>query len=179
MLRVEEGAAGTPAIQEARSLIVRAQVVPSAIEYALSARTMSKPETERTAEESAALRRVMATQPPNDRWTVDEWNSVRQAPPMVLNTYRLGDLFTLGRGRKGDIVQRVYEVLPYLNGKNWRLIDTPNSRAWLGQLLALPSSKHDDAVQATIGGVLPFVTGAQDLGRKPITREMLESVMIR
>jgi len=71
-LRVEEGAAGTPAIQEARSLIVRAQIVPSAIEYAVSARALDKPETERTAEESAALRRVMATQPPNDQWTVEE-----------------------------------------------------------------------------------------------------------
>jgi hypothetical protein len=178
-MRVEEGAAGTPAIQEARNLIMRAQVVPSPIELALSARAMAKPETERTPEESAALRRVMATQPPNDQWRVEEWNRVRQAPPMVLNTYRPGELFTLGRGRKGDILQRVYEVLPYLNGKNCRLLEAPVSRAWLGQLLVLPNGRHDDAVQATIGGLLPFVTGAQDSGCKPITREMLDAVTIR
>lgn len=117
-LCIEEGAAGTPAIQDARSLMTRARIVPSAVEQALASHALTKPDVARTAEESLALRRVMATQPPNDQWTQAEWNQVRQAPPMVLNTYRPGALFTAGKGRKGDIVQRVNEVLPFLNGKN-------------------------------------------------------------
>lgn len=178
-LCIEEGAAGTPAIQEARNLMARARIVPSAIEQALASHALTKPEELRTAEESLALRRVMATQPPNDQWTQAEWNQVRQAPPMVLNTYRPGALFTAGKGRKGDIVQRVNEVLPYLNGRNCRLVDTPTSRAWIGQLLALPSGVHDDAVQSTIGGVMPFVKASSDIRGPVITRERLESVLIR
>lgn len=178
-LCIEEGAAGTPAIQEARNLMARARIVPSALEQAMASHALTKPDEQRTAEESAALRRVMATQPPNDQWTSEEWNQVRQAPPMVLNTYRPGALFTAGKGRKGDIVQRVNEVLPYLNGKNCRLVDTPTSRAWIGQLLALPSGTHDDAVQSTIGGIIPFVKAASNIRGPVITRERLESVLIR
>jgi phage terminase large subunit-like protein len=96
------------------------------------------------------LRQLMFTrrqqeQPPPS-WSEGEWNQVRQAHPIQVVP------FTSSKKK----IERAHEILPYLNARNVRLVDTPLSRAWLDTLLGFPMAGHDDAVDATVAGVRIF-----------------------
>jgi phage terminase large subunit-like protein len=169
--RIEEGAAGTPAVQGARQLMTQHRENPTTRDFQLDALARQKDHSARSPEEQRAMSIVRASYPPNDDWTPEEWDTVRHAPPLVMNPYACGG--------SGDILTRVQPILPFVMGRNVRLCaDAHNllvARAWLQELLALPTSKHDDAVQSTIGAVLPFVGApAYKHGEEPcITEEML------
>ena len=156
--QLEEGSAGTPAILMARKLMLRARARPTPEQFALDAAARQKSIASRSPGEKAAMKVVADFYPPSDIWSADEWESVRQAPPLVLAPYRPGEL---QGGGTGDIVARAHQITPTTSGKAVRLCaDGANwavARAWLHQLMALPNGRKDDAVQSTIGAVLPFV----------------------
>ena len=152
---LEAGAAGLPAAQQAHAMVKRAKEQPSEEDYKLDTIAKRKDARNRTPREREAMERVSATYKPNPQWSDIEWEAVRAAPPLQLATYKPG---TLEKGGKGDIIARANQITPRVGNRRVRICaDERNyavARAWLGQLLALPSGAHDDAVQATIEGVL-------------------------
>jgi phage terminase large subunit-like protein len=90
---------------------------------------------------------------PSAIWTDREWEIVRDAPRLVLNTY------TSGPGR--DKVLRASEVLPFCEGNNVRIVDNPKkplARIWLEALMSFPLDEaHDDAVDSSVEGIRPFI----------------------
>jgi hypothetical protein len=117
-----------------------------------------------------------ADKPSGEVWSDADWASVRASAPLVLLPYSPGVLVSGGRG---NIVVRASEIVPFVSGRNLRLCaDSSNlgvARAWLGQMLSMPNGAHDDAVQATIGGVLAFDEILNDREEEPIDEALILS----
>lgn len=85
--------------------------------------------------------------PPDMSWTQEEWDLVRKAPTLVV---------TPKVARKSK-VERAMEMVPFASSGTVRLVDTALSPAWLQCLQAFPYGVHDDAVDATILALRPFL----------------------
>jgi phage terminase large subunit-like protein len=87
-------------------------------------------------------------------WTLEEWELVCSAP-------QFHPLPFSPRPMKKE--QRARGVLSYCKGRNARMValDEYVTRQWMGQLLAFPLAKNDDAVDAMVTG-LEFMAGLSD-----------------
>jgi hypothetical protein len=177
-IRIESGSAGTPAIQEARELLVRARSRPTDEQRIMAELARLKNDRDRSMAERDAMKLLVDSMAPSSRWEAREWEEVRAAPPLVLSPYLPGNLMG---GGKGDIEARASEITPFVSGKNVRLCaESANAhiaRAWLAQMLAMPNGAHDDAVQSTIGAVLPFVESVRSEDGETIDEELLRRAM--
>lgn len=104
-------------------------------------------------------------QKPSPIWKQEEWDLVRNSPPIVVHEYNTT------RAKE----YKAYQVLPYCEGRNVRLIDTVISRQWLEMLLAFPMGTNDDAVDATVAGIEPFIETAD--GSQIVSEGQLERVL--
>jgi phage terminase large subunit-like protein len=50
------------------------------------------------------------------------------------------------------------EIVPFVSGRNVRLLESPLSQIWLSGLMGFPNMVHDDETQAFYAAVNPFVS---------------------
>ncbi len=116
------------------------------------------------------IRRMMVSRrefekSPFPNWDQSDWDAVRATPPIVV--------FPFHTSQKK--IEKAYEVLPFVAGRNVRLLDSPLSAAWLGNLTTFPFASHDDPVDASVNGIGVFAGIVKGLTVMPA--ETLESVL--
>ena len=114
------------------------------------------------------LRRLTVSQrtsatPPDPDWSAAEWNAVRSVSPIVVNPFQT----TI------DKVSRANKIVPFVKGRNVRLVDHNGLGArWLECLKVFPNSNEDDAVDSTTEVLAPFVSEIGD-GEPVVTDDLL------
>jgi phage terminase large subunit-like protein len=154
--QIEEGAAGSSVVQHGRRLTVHRRVQETRLAEWLRAGNSKE---------------SFLWDVPFD-WTLDEWQQVVDAPPLRLLPFPVPGI---------DKVERTQPTESYFRGRNVRLIDAPGTcgaYVWLEQLKVFPMSNHDDAVDASVTGVLPFI-GLEVRGREVISASILDSITMR
>ncbi len=79
---------------------------------------------------------------------------------------------------KIDKEERTRPTESFFAGGNVRMINIPDTcgaSRWMEQLLVFPLGAHDDAVDAQVTGVLPFI-GLEDKGRRVVDDNDLDAV---
>lgn len=86
---------------------------------------------------------------PSPIWTQSEWDLVRNAPPLIPSPYNS----TVKK------IERAQAVLPFVAGSSVRLVslNPALTRRWLETLMGFPLAAHDDAVDAFVAALEPFI----------------------
>ncbi len=116
------------------------------------------------------IRRMMVSRREYERspfpnWEQSDWDAVRATPPIVVFPFHTNQ----------NKIEKAYEILPYVAGRNVRLLDSPFSAAWLANLTTFPFASRDDPVDSTVNGVGVFAGIVKGLTVMPA--DVLESVL--
>jgi predicted phage terminase large subunit-like protein len=114
------------------------------------------------------VQRASQEAPPSPEWKQAEWDMVRSSPPLIVLPYT-------STSTGGDKITRAMRVVPFVEGRNVRLVDTAISAAWMQTLQSFPLATNDDAVDATVAGLMPFAgTGERQV---VIDQEWIDKVV--
>jgi hypothetical protein len=116
------------------------------------------------------VQRASQAQPPSPDWTQEEWDLVRTAPPLIVHPYN-------STKQGGDKFARAMRVIPFVEGRNVRLVGSALSPAWLQTLQSFPLATNDDAVDATVAALERFA--GVDGRRVIIDDEWMDKVVMK
>lgn len=107
--------------------------------------------------------------PPLPGISEEDWARAMEVDPIIPLPYKTSL----------EQVARTLTMLPFVAGRNVRLIDTSISRDWLKDLCGFPVAPHDDATQSTFAGVTSFFErfDGKNNGTAVVTADLLNEVI--